>query len=179
MILSFDEAGALLDEMAEEFPPEFYDELNGGIALLPEAKEDSEGEPGELYIMGEYCNDMMGKYINLYYGSFAALAEQEDWTEEDWEDELYTTLAHEFTHHIEGRAGERGLERKDEQFIEEFRAGRGEWPPGGRRSKARRTRLRPPGLVLYSAHPCWGTTAKNSSVCVPSLTREWACPSGQ
>lgn len=121
MILSFDEAGALLDEMAEEFPPEFYDELNGGIALLPEAKEDSEGEPGELYIMGEYCNDMMGKYINLYYGSFAALAEQEDWTEEDWEDELYTTLAHEFTHHIEGRAGERGLERKDEQFIEEFR----------------------------------------------------------
>ena len=118
MILSFDEAGALLDEMAEEFPPEFYDELNGGIALLPEAKEDSEGEPGELYIMGEYCNDMMGKYINLYYGSFAALAEQEDWTEEDWEDELYTTLAHEFTHHIEGRAGERGLERKDEQFID-------------------------------------------------------------
>ena len=123
MILSFDEAGALLDEMAEEFPPEFYDELNGGIALLPEAKEDSEGEPGELYIMGEYCNDMMGKYINLYYGSFAALAGQEDWTEEDWEDELYTTLAHEFTHHIEGRAGERGLERKDEQFMEEFRAG--------------------------------------------------------
>lgn len=123
MILSFDEAGALLDEMAEEFPPEFYDELNGGIALLPEAKEDPEGEHGELYIMGEYCNDMMGKYINLYYGSFAALAGQEDWTEEDWEDELYTTLAHEFTHHIEGRAGERGLERKDEQFMEEFRAG--------------------------------------------------------
>ena len=88
MILSFDEAGALLDEMAEEFPPEFYDELNGGISLLPEAKEDPEGEPGELYIMGEYCNDMMGKYINLYYGSFAALAEQEDWTAEDWEDEL-------------------------------------------------------------------------------------------
>ena len=33
MILSFDEAGALLDEMAEEFPPEFYDELNGGMVL--------------------------------------------------------------------------------------------------------------------------------------------------
>ena len=103
-----------------------HEALNGGIALLPEAKEDPEGEHGELYIMGEYCNDMMGKYINLYYGSFAALAGQEDWTEEDWEDELYTTLAHEFTHHIEGRAGERGLERKDEQFMEEFRAGRGE-----------------------------------------------------
>ena len=88
MILSFDQAGDLLDEMAEEFPPEFYDELNGGISLLPDVKEDPQAGPGELYILGEYCNDMMGKYINLYYGSFAALAEQEGWTEEDWEDEL-------------------------------------------------------------------------------------------
>lgn len=124
MILSFDEAGDLLDQMAEEFPEEFYQDLNGGISLLPQAVEDLAGE--DLYIMGEYCNDMMGRYINLYYGSFAALAEQEDWSEEDWEDELYTTLAHEFTHHIEGRAGERGLEIKDEQFMEEFRAGREE-----------------------------------------------------
>lgn len=118
MILSFDEAGDLLDEMAEEFPEEFYQDLNGGISLLPEAVEDPAGE--ELYIMGEYCNDMMGRYINLYYGSFAALAEQEDWTEEDWEDELYTTLAHEFTHHVEGLAGERGLEIRDQLELEEY-----------------------------------------------------------
>ena len=122
MILSFDQAGDLLDEMAEEFPPEFYDELNGGISLLPEAREDPEGE--DLYIMGEYCNDMMGRYIVLYYGSFAALARQEDWTEEDWEDELYTTLSHEFTHHIEGLAGERGLEIRDELEMEQYRAER-------------------------------------------------------
>ncbi|MGN8898114.1 metallopeptidase family protein [Flavonifractor sp. HCP28S3_F3] len=122
MILSFDEAGDLLDEMAEEFPEEFYQELNGGISLLPEAMEDPQGE--DLYIMGEYCNDMMGKYINLYYGSFAALAEQENWSQEDWEDELYTTLAHEFTHHIEGLAGERGLEIKDELQMEQYRRDR-------------------------------------------------------
>ena len=119
MILSFDEAGDLLDQMAEEFPEEFYQELNGGISLLPEVREDPQGQ--DLYIMGEYCNDMMGKYINLYYGSFAALAETENWTEEDWEDELYTTLAHEFTHHIEGLAGERGLEIKDELQMEQYR----------------------------------------------------------
>ena len=119
MILSFDQVGDLLDEMAEEFPEEFYQQLNGGISLLPQAVEDPAGE--DLYIMGEYCNDMMGRYINLYYGSFAALARQEDWTEEDWEDELYTTLAHEFTHHVEGLAGERGLEIKDEWELEQFR----------------------------------------------------------
>ena len=119
MILSFDQVGDLLDEMAEEFPEEFYQDLNGGISLLPEAVEDPAGE--DLYIMGEYCNDMMGRYINLYYGSFAGLAEQENWTEEDWEDELYTTLSHEFTHHVEGLAGERGLEIKDELELEQYR----------------------------------------------------------
>lgn len=124
MILSFDQVGDLLDEMAEEFPQEFYADLNGGISLLPEAREDPEGE--DLYIMGEYCNDMMGRYIVLYYGSFAALAQQEDWTQEDWEDELYTTLSHEFTHHMEGLAGERGLEVRDELEMEQYRQEREE-----------------------------------------------------
>ena len=120
-MLSFDQVGLLLDDMAEEFPPEFFQELNGGVCLLPEAKPDPEFPPGEMYILGEYCNDMMGRYINLYYGSFAALAEQEDWTEEDWEDELWETFSHEFTHHMEGLAGERGLEIRDEAFLEEYR----------------------------------------------------------
>ena len=120
-MLSFEQVGLLLDDMAEEFPLEFFQELNGGVCLLPEAKPDPEFPPGEMYILGEYCNDMMGRYINLYYGSFAALAEQEDWTEEDWEDELWETFSHEFTHHIEGLAGERGLEIKDEAFLEEYR----------------------------------------------------------
>ena len=125
-MLTIDQVNDLLDDMAEQFPEALFDGLNGGINLLEEARPDPDFPPGEMYILGEYCDDLLGLYVNLYYGSFAALAEQEDWTEEDWEDELYTTLAHEFTHHIEGRAGERGLERKDEQFIEEFRAGRGE-----------------------------------------------------
>lgn len=122
MLLSFDEVGEILDEMAEEFPPVFYRDLNGGISLLPEAVEDPEFPPGEIYIMGEYCDDQMGRYINLYYGSFAALAEKEDWTREEWDEELYTTLAHEFTHHMEGLALEGGLDRKDEAELAEFRA---------------------------------------------------------
>lgn len=122
MILSFDEVGEILDEMAEGFPQVFYRDLNGGISLLTEAVEDPEFPPGEIYIMGEYCDDQMGRYINLYYGSFAALAERENWTQEDWDDELYTTLAHEFTHHIEGLALEGSLDRKDEAELEAFRA---------------------------------------------------------
>ena len=123
MNMTFDEAGEALDRMAEEFPEEFYAGLNGGISLLPDEKPDPEFPPGEMYILGEYCDDQMGRYILLYYGSFAALAAREAWTEEDWEEELYATLAHEFTHHIEGLAGERGLELKDAAFLEAWRNG--------------------------------------------------------
>ncbi|NLF34633.1 MAG: hypothetical protein GX585_01555, partial [Clostridiales bacterium] len=63
-------------------------------------------------------HNQMGRYINLYYGSFAAVLGDEP--EEVWDDELYATLAHEFTHHIESLAGERGLERKDAALLEEY-----------------------------------------------------------
>lgn len=110
-----------MDIMAENFPPEFYRELNGGISLLPDTVPDPDFPPGEMYILGEYCTDQMGRYINLYYGSFAALAGEESWNDEAWEEELYATLAHEFTHHIESLAGERGLEIKDEASLEAWR----------------------------------------------------------
>ncbi len=113
MILTIDEVNDLLDEMAEEFPAVLFDELNGGVNLLEEAVPDPEFPEGEMYILGEYCDDLLGRYINLYYGSFAALAEREDWDRETWEDELYTTLSHELTHHMEGRGGLHALDDRD------------------------------------------------------------------
>lgn len=124
MVLTIDEVNDLLDEMAEEFPEAFFRDLNGGICLLEEKMTDPSLPGTETYIMGEYCTDpMMGNYINIYYGSFAALAEEENWSMEDWEDELYTTLAHELTHHVEGLAGERGLEIKDAEELARWQAG--------------------------------------------------------
>lgn len=118
-MITFDEMGDWLDEIAEQFPQEFYTELNGGILLLPEAMPDPEFPAGEMYFLGEYCHDEMGRYINLYYGSFAALFA--DASDDELYDELYTTLAHEFTHHMESLAGERGLEIKDEIELEQYR----------------------------------------------------------
>lgn len=118
MLLSFDEAGEILDELAEKIPEPFYQDLNGGILLLPEACPDPENGPG-MYILGEYCVDEMGRYINIYYGSFAALYADEP--REVWVEELETTLRHEFTHHVEGLAGERSLELKDEAYLLEHK----------------------------------------------------------
>ena len=85
MELTFDQVGELLDEMAEQFPPVFFEELNGGILLEEEAKEDPLFPPGEMYFMGEYIQDgFLGRSINLYYGSFLASARNENWDEETW-----------------------------------------------------------------------------------------------
>ena len=121
MILTIDEVNDLLDDMADSFPEALFDGLNGGINLLEEAKPDPEFPEGEMYILGEYCDDLIGQYINLYYGSFAALAAREDWDRETWEDELYTTLSHELTHHMEGRGGLHALDDRDAEELEKYR----------------------------------------------------------
>lgn len=120
-MLTFDEVGDALDDIAEQFPKVLFRGLNGGVNLLEDAVEDPEFPTGEMYIMGEFCDDCLGKYINLYYGSFAALAKKEDWTAEDWDDELWTTLSHELTHHMEGLSGLHGLDDRDAKELAEFR----------------------------------------------------------
>ena len=122
MRLSFDQAGELLDELAEPFPEALFDGLNGGVNLLEDAVPDPEFPAGEMYVLGEYREDLLGRYINLYYGSFAALAEREDWTEEDWRTELRQTLSHELTHHMESRSGLHALDDKDEAELAAWRA---------------------------------------------------------
>ncbi len=119
MVLSIDEVNDILDEVYEEFPAELFQDLNGGVLLLEDELPDpAAGE--DVYIMGEYCCDEMGRYIYIYYGSFAALLYDEP--REVWVDELRETLRHELTHHVEGLAGERSLEYKDSAQLAEFRA---------------------------------------------------------
>lgn len=120
MILSIDQCYDILDRLAEEYPQALFDSLNGGILLLEEELPDP-GAGEDVYIMGEYCWDEMGRYINLYYGSFAALLSGED--ESVWEEELRITLRHELTHHVEGLAGERSLEHKDSAQLQALRNG--------------------------------------------------------
>jgi hypothetical protein len=122
MVLSFEQAGDLLDELAEPFPEALFDGLNGGVNLLEDSVPDRSFPEGEMYILGEYCDDLLGRYINLYYGSFAALAEKEHWTEEVWSAELKQTLSHELTHHMETRGGLHALDDKDAEELAAWRA---------------------------------------------------------
>lgn len=121
MKLTFDQVGELLDQLAEPFPEALFEGLNGGVNLLEDTVPDPEFPEGEMYIMGEYCDDLLGRCVNMYYGSFAALAEQEDWTLDDWREELRQTLSHELTHHMEARGGLHALDDKDEAELAAWR----------------------------------------------------------
>ena len=127
MMLSIERVNQLLDEAVEDYPPQLLRQLTGGIVLLEDTVPDPDAG-AEVYVLGEYCWDGLGRYIRLYYGSFAAVLSQEP--EEVWAEELRRTLRHELTHHGEGLAGERSLERRDARQLEAFRSA-GAYPPGG------------------------------------------------
>ena len=124
-MITFDEVGQMLDDIAVEIPQDFYRELNGGIILLPEAKIHPESRnPGNLYILGEYHNDRtgyggLGRYIAIYYGSFINL--YADIKPERQKEHLRKVLLHEFTHHLESLAGEKALAVKDEVELEKYK----------------------------------------------------------
>ena len=121
MGLTIDQVEETLDEIAERFPPALFDGLNGGVNLMEDAVPDPEFPEGEMYILGEYCDDCLGRYINLYYGSFAALAEREKWDEQVWREELRITLSHELTHHMEARGGLHALDDRDAEELAAWR----------------------------------------------------------
>ena len=114
-MISIDEMREMLGELLDELPDAFFEELNGGVCLLEEAKRDPAAREDDLYILGEYCEGPLGRSIVLYYGSFAALLADED--EEAWKDEIFATVAHEFTHHMEETAGLHALDDKDAEFL--------------------------------------------------------------
>ena len=103
------------------FPTVLFDELNGGVNLLRRPCRTPSFLEGEMYILGGVLRDCPGRYINLYYGSFAALAEKEDWDRETWREELVTTLSHELTHHMESRGGLHALDDRDAEELAQWR----------------------------------------------------------
>lgn len=118
-MISLEEMEVMLDEIAVEFPQELFTELNGGIILLPETKLNTVGRKNDLYILGEYHRGGgMGRYITINYGSFSHVYGHLG--KEHLKEQLIHTLKHEFTHHLESLAGERGLEIEDAQYIADY-----------------------------------------------------------
>ena len=65
-MISYDEAGRVLDEAVDSLPEEIFRYLNGGVNLIRGGRTDEYG----LLVMGTYNVNQMGRYIEIYYGSF-------------------------------------------------------------------------------------------------------------
>ena len=117
-MFTIDDVENMLNRIAEEIPDEFFKYLNGGVILLDECLPHPQST-GNLYILGQYNHRHdTGRHICIYYGSFMRLYANA--TEEVLREQLRKTLLHEFTHHLESLAGERGLEIKDQIRINEY-----------------------------------------------------------
>lgn len=116
--LDFDEVAQILDNIVDnDFPEAMYNGLTGGIYLLPEEKHNARIPSDNYYVLGEYRrNRVLGNCVFIYFGSFAKLHPKA--SREQAITILHEVLAHELRHHMEGRAGERGLEIEDEIFVQ-------------------------------------------------------------
>lgn len=116
---SIEEVNDILNEIAEKLPKVFFENLNEGIVLLPKYKlHPKSRDVDKLYVMGEYSRSMTGRNIKIYYGSFKRVYKYE--SKEIIYEKLKETLLHEFTHHLESLAGERGLEIKDKTSLDKY-----------------------------------------------------------
>ena len=116
-MVSIEEMKRMLAALLDELPAPLFEGLNGGVSLL----EGERPDPGlsEVYVLGEYVQDLLGSSIVLYYGSFAQVFG--DATRSAMEKELRKTLRHEFRHHIEAMAGADDLDVEDARRMEEYR----------------------------------------------------------
>lgn len=73
----------------------------------------------DLYVLGEYRVDILGRSVRIYYGSFSHLYWYLD--RDEMKEKVKETLYHELTHHLEHLANIIDLEIEDKIFIENYK----------------------------------------------------------
>jgi predicted Zn-dependent protease with MMP-like domain len=109
-----------------EIPEQYKQGIDG---LVIEENAHAHPEHQDFFTLGEcvteaYPSDFGGpetirSFVVLYYGSFAAVAQEDP--DFDWEDEIDETLLHELQHHLEHLAADDKLEDFDYAVQENFR----------------------------------------------------------
>ena len=117
-MITFEECGQMLDEIADSMPYELYRDLNGGISLLPQLKVHPMAVNNDLFILGEYIRNSLGNAIVFYYGSIARVYGYLD--KESVYKQLVKILHHEVRHHNEYLAGCDDLGVFDRNQIEDY-----------------------------------------------------------
>ncbi len=119
-MVSFERFEEITYELTQQLPEEFFRKLDGGVMARETVKVHPEAVSNDLYILGEYHRDPhLSRFVVLYYGSF--MRAFGTLSEDALRKEMWRVLRHEFLHHLESLAGERGLEIQDAVQLAAYR----------------------------------------------------------
>ncbi len=125
-MISAVEFEAIVSELLDEFPEEFFRELSGGVTVSDEVLKSGWDPDGNVFTMGHYRFFSGVRQITVYKGSFDRVYPLAN--ADEARDILRGILRHEFRHHLEYLAGIHGsdsLEAEDERKKQEYLAGIG------------------------------------------------------
>ncbi len=99
---------AIVSELLDEFPEEFFRKLSGGVVVSEETMLSDWSADGNVYTVGQYRFFSGVRQIAVYKGSFDRVYPQTDVAEA--REILRGILRHEFRHHLEYLAGITGAD---------------------------------------------------------------------
>lgn len=124
-MVTFEECGEILDKIADSMPKELYRDLSGGILLLPDVRIHPQAVNNDLYILGLYVRNSIGRHIEIFYGSIAKV--YPNLSKEMLTQKLTGILHHEVRHHNEFLAGVDDLCDYDRDQIDNYLRKKGQY----------------------------------------------------
>ena len=120
-MISTEEYRAIISDLMDELPEEFFRELTGGVIMSQALVIPDYARDNDLYTLGQYQVCYGLRQIVMFKGSFDRLYPQADMAQA--REILRGVLRHEFRHHIEFLGGihnSSSLEAEDERKKQEF-----------------------------------------------------------
>lgn len=118
---TIDEFREIVSDLLDELPEVFFKQLSGGIVVEDVTVRSPYAKADDLYNLGSYNWNSLGRQIKIYYGTFAKLYSH--LRGEALKQKIREVVRHEFRHHLEFLAGVHGrdsLEAEDRRQIREY-----------------------------------------------------------
>jgi len=120
-MIGMEEYKAIVSELIDELPEEFFRDLNGGVIVSENMVIPDYARDNDLYTMGQYQTYYGVRQIVMFKGSFDRRYPKADTAEA--KKILRGVLRHEFRHHVESMGGLHNsstLEADDERKKREY-----------------------------------------------------------
>ena len=102
-MITIEEYGAIVSELMDELPDEFFRELSGGVIVSESVAIPDYAQGNDLYTLGKYQMFSRVRQITMFKGSFDRVYPQADI--EEARRILRGVLRHEIRHHLESLGG--------------------------------------------------------------------------